>query len=203
MSHLEPRPTFGDVRDTLVNLPHGDPWGGASYCQLDLFTVRFDLIRRLEPQPTSVFECGALYGYFLVTALEAAPTIRRVGWVDNESHSPGSNLMCLENLASLDGAHELDGWVSFYTWRGDIPPSARYDLVSVDSDHSYDGCLADLRAAHKLEPSWIFVDDWIAGAHGDDIRAATTAFLLEADDAYTVTEHTTVNGLAVLTRRTS
>lgn len=207
---------YGDIRDRLVRLPHGDPYGGMSYVRDDLFTVRHELIRKLDPQPTSVFEFGALVGYFLVTALDAAPSIVDVGWVDNESHSPGSNEMCSENVRSVRPDLEDVFW-----WRDrDFIPSRdpdsgepQYDLVAVDSDHSYDGALADLRAAHRLNPHTIMVDDWTAGSHGDDIHAAVETFLNEeADDweggdgvgaawGYDLAEYVTVNGLAVLTRK--
>lgn len=205
--------TYNDIRDRLVRLPHGDPYGGMSYVREDLFTVRHDLIRELDPAPTSVFEFGALVGYFLVTALDAAPSIERVGWVDNESHSPGSNAMCTANIACFAG------WWTTLDWRpvpGNVGPIAasrdderlagrQFDLVAVDSDHSYEGALADLRAAHELNPRWIFLDDWTAGSHGDDIHAAVETFLESSGEyssyAYDVDEYVTVNGLAVLTRK--
>lgn len=215
---------YGDVRDILVRLPHGDPYGGMSYVRADLFTVRHKLIRALEPAPTSVFEFGALVGYFLVTALDAAPSIERVGWVDNESHSPGSNAMCLENLGHWFGTGRSYRYETsrdlfmegFARWRASGDPYfAGYDLVAVDSDHSYEGALADLRAAHALNPHWIFIDDWTAGSHGDDIHAAVDTFLEETSIAtpnmlgipgtrahvYSLAEYVTVNGLAVLTRK--
>jgi hypothetical protein len=204
---------YGDIRDTLVRLPHGDPYGGMSYVRDDLFTVRHKLILELDPPPTSVFEFGALVGYFLVTALDAAPSIERVGWVDNESHSPGSNAMCEANVMATMGFSFNTSEVWWGTDRDDVhemyagdtfPQVPQYDLIAVDSDHSYDGELADLRAAHKLNPRWIFIDDWTAGSHGDDIQAATTTFLRETadhDSIYDLAEYVTVNGLAVLTRK--
>lgn len=206
----EPREHFGDIRDVLVSLPHGDPYGGMSYVREDLFTVRYDLIAKLDPQPTSVFEFGALVGYFLVTALDAAPSIVAVGWVDNESHSPESNRFCDENLRAYLTARGREDTLAWYgRSRDEVPVTHRYDLVAVDSDHSYEGCLADLRAAHRLNPRTIMVDDWVAGSHGDDIQAATKTFLDEtAIDyglvpawSYQLDEYVTVNGLAVLTRK--
>lgn len=217
-AHEQDQPPFGDIRDTLVDLPHGDPYGGMSYVRSDLFTVRHALIRQLEPGPTSVFEFGALVGYFLVTALDAASSIERVGWVDDESHTPGSNAMCLRNVMSVRSwnSSRLDWWPSRdnvldgLMQRHDSPLRATYDLVSVDSDHSYEGALADLRAAHALSPRWIFIDDWTAGTHGDDIHAAVETFLADVTDwrddeddwcEYDLAEYVTVNGLAVLTRK--
>lgn len=208
---------FNDVRDTLLALPHGDPHGGTAYVRSDIFTVRHDLIRQLEPAPRSVFEFGALYGYFLVTALEAAgDSIERVYWVDDESHTPDSNRMCMENLIWWSN-HRIDldartrSLIYQYgrdrDWPERFTTPAQFDLVSVDSDHSYEGCLADLHAAHRLNPRWIFVDDWTSETHAADIQRATGDFIASTRSAedrfgvYTFAEHDTANGLAVLTRK--
>lgn len=194
---------FNDIRDTLIALPHGDPHGSTAYVRSDLFTVRHELIRELRPAPTSVFEFGALYGYFLVTALDAAPSIVAVGWVDNEQHTSESNQLCDANLREYltdRGREDTLAWHG--RLRDEVPITHRYDLVSVDSDHSYTGCLADLHAAHRLNPRWIFVDDWDAETHRDDIRAAVAQFrLIDISDEYDLAKHDTVNGLAVLTRK--
>lgn len=218
--------TYNDIRDTLVRLPHGDPYGGMSYVRDDLFTVRHKLIGGLVPAPRSVFEFGSLVGYFLVTAIDALDGrtggIDRIGWVDNESHSPGSNAMCEANVMAAMGLTFNTTEVWWGTDRDQVqrmyasdtfPKVPQYDLVAVDSDHSYDGALADLHAAHLLNPRTIMVDDWTAGSHGDDIHAAVAQFLHDtrfdtpdSDDAiwehaYNVDEYVTVNGLAVLTRK--
>lgn len=191
-------PRFNDIRDTLVGLPHGDPWGGTSYVQHDLFTVRHELIRALSPAPVSVFEFGALYGYFLVTALDAAPSIKRVGWVDDESHTAGSNEMCHANIRSVSSVPcEIHHWRDqAIEWK-----TGNWDLVAVDSDHTYDGCLADLQAAHDLDPHTIMVDDWIAATHTLDIQQAVLEFLDDTGDTYRLDTYVTTNGLAVLTRK--
>lgn len=182
---------YGDIRDLLVSLPHGSPNAATRYVRLDLFTVRHELIRRLVPAPRSVFEFGALYGYFLVTALDAAPSIRRVGWVDDESHTPGSNAMALCNVV----AESVMCWSS----RSHIPPGLQYDLVQVDAAHSFEECLADLEAAALLEPRWIMVDDWTA--HPDVVRATILWLHRQPEGLWELSEHETVNGLGLLTRR--
>lgn len=188
-----------DIRDVLKQLPY-PPDDATRYALTDLFTVRHKIIRGLDPQPRSVFEFGALKGFFLVTALDAAPSIEIVGWVDNEQHTPGSNLMVEVNLDSITDRCAIEWWRD----RGDVPAGLQFDLVQVDSDHSYAGCLADLEAAAKLEPSWIMVDDWISETHIADIQAATLDWVDEQQHIHRVrwelTEHQTVNGLALLTR---
>ena len=62
------------------------------------------------------------------------------------------------------------------------------DLVHVDADHSYEGCLHDLRLAAQVA-RWVLVDDlnWLA-----PVRAAVTAFLDET--GYKAIELPTVRG---------
>jgi hypothetical protein len=157
-----------------------------------------------------VFEFGALFGYFLVTALDACPSDRvRVGWVDNETAHPGSNILCEENVESVRSGIALG-----YGNSRDLLPVRVCDVVSVDGDHSYEGCFADLLAADRLEPRLILVDDWDADTHRVEIRAATHRFLDRTQTmltdldgnrrphAYELTDEiATQNGLAVLRRK--
>jgi hypothetical protein len=192
--------TFRDIRDRLVDLPFHH--GGNGYMTRDLFTVRHEIIETLEPKPASVFEFGALTGYFLVTAVLAAPSIERVAWVDAELHTPGSNAMTWANLR----AASFDGQLDFWTDRTQVPADLRFDLVQVDSDHSYDGCLADLRAAMLLEPSWLMVDDWTNESHQVEIKQACKDWLAEQEAAGVMWEgsqYETQNGLAMFTRATT
>jgi hypothetical protein len=125
-----------------------------------------------------VFEFGALLGFFLVTALDAAPTIERVGWVDDESHTLGSNDLCRENIRSLVIAGPPQRGYSAEWWTSgdelDTLQHQQWDLVQVDSDHSFEGCLFDLNVALAMQPRWIMVDDWIAEGHRQAIRAASS-----------------------------
>lgn len=195
---------MSDIRDVLQALPY-PPDDATRYALTDLFTVRHRIIRGLDPAPRSVFEFGALKGFFLVTALDAASGIERVGWVYSEVHTPHSNAMCWANIreAALDGGRVPPSYAWVYTDRAQIesdPGHGTFDLVQVDSDHSYDGCLADLCAAEQLEPRWIMVDDWTADELQIEIRAATLDWLAEqvrVDVRWELTEHATVNGLAL------
>lgn len=196
---------YGDIRDTLLRLPNHH--GGNGYMVTDLFTVRWEIIRRLDPQPTSAFEFGALCGYFLVTALDAAPSIDRVGWVDTEVHTRDSNEMCVENIEAYLREHRRNAWAGYATDHVDasllFSQMGPFDLVAVDSDHSYQGCLNDLRAASLLRPTTIMIDDWTAGFHEPEIKKAADEWRAEevkAGRRWRCDEYPTVNGLAVFTR---
>jgi predicted O-methyltransferase YrrM len=181
-------PPFGDVRDVITSAPH---WGDHGYATSDIFTVRFPLIEELAPR--AVFEFGSLLGYFLLTAAAAAPSIERLGWIDNETDVAGSNELCAENLADYTSktGHALDVFYETQTRR--CLEFGFADLVQVDGAHSYPDCLTDLIWALELKPSVIFVDDYSAIS---DVKRATDEFARwqRLDVEY----HPTVNGLAVL-----
>lgn len=185
---------YGDVRDVLLELPNT----GHGYMTMDLFPVRHKIISELVPRPTSVFEFGALYGYFLVTACDAAPEIDRIGWIDPEEHTTGSNELCQQNIYAYYRQHRLAIDPSV-VWCGETTQRCREfgtaDLVQVDGAHTYTDCFTDLMWALELAPRVIFVDDYKAIA---EVQLATDHFakLWELDVEY----HETVNGLAVLRR---
>ena len=181
---------FGDVRDVITAAPN---WGGHGYATSDIFTVRHQLIRELDPQPESVFEFGALFGYFLLAAVNAAPSIKRVGWVDVELDVPESNRFCAENLADYCEKHDRELAVFYETQTRRCLEFGGADLVQVDGAHSYPDCLTDLVWALELAPRTVFVDDY---AVIDGVRRATDEFA--AWHGVQVEYHETVNGLAVL-----
>lgn len=181
---------FDDVRDVIVSAPH---WYGPGhgYATSDIFTVRHPLIRDLAPR--SVFEFGALLGYFLLTAVDAAPSINRVGWIDTEGDMPNSNTLCAENLADYAARHNRDLTVFYETQTRQCLTFDHADLVQVDGAHSYPDCLTDLIWAMELTPKAIFVDDYDAI---EGVARATDEFA--AWQGVQVEHHVTVNGLAVL-----
>lgn len=183
---------YGDIRDTLAALPHFDP-ALHGYAVMDLFTTRWQLIRDLDPQPLSVFEFGALVGYFLVTAADAAPTIHDVGWIDNEAHTAGSNKLCREDMEHYARGHGRDFWLWHDTAQTRSADFGHADIVAVDAGHSYTDCFTDLEWARALTPRVIFVDDYKAI---EPVRDATDAFARA--NGLEVEYHDTVNGLAVL-----
>lgn len=181
---------FNDVRDTLVQIPYH----GHGYMTLDLFPIRHKIISEMDPPPMAVFEFGTLLGYFLVTACDAAPSIKRVGWIDPEVDMPGSNEKCKENIEWL---FKQRGEVPQWVWYDEITRKCRdfdfADLVQVDGAHTYTDCITDCFWALELKPRMIMVDDTFAIT---EVKRATEDFArgLGIKPEY----HETVNGLAVL-----
>jgi len=179
---------FGDIRDTLEDLP----WVSHGYAFSDIFTVRHQIIRELDPQPATLFEFGALNGYFLVTAVDAAPSIRKIGWIDIEDE-PFSNSRCYANLSRYfhDRKREHELW--FGTRTNECRQFGPADLVQVDGAHSYTDTITDLYWALEMKPRTVFVDDYAAI---EGVKQATDDFAQAQE--LEVEYHETVNGLAVL-----
>lgn len=211
-----PAAPFGDIRDLIEALP--EHAGGTGYRTSDIFTEKHRWLRENVPDARSVFEFGALCGYFLVTALDACPKIDTVGWCDNELHTPGSNEMVWRNLAETlrardahdDPTVDVEEWAdarvriandrhdiecSWWTSPRDleITEAMRFDVVQVDGEHTYRAALIDLTLAFAMRPRAILVDDSHAIA---EVKAAIEDFRgylgLEAE------WFETVNGFAVI-----
>lgn len=160
--------------------PDGGDWDVMGLDERDLDTGEHRLIR--------VFEFGALLGYGIGAVAHRLGAHRVVaGWVDDESHTPGSNDTCAENLRSIG----LDCW--WETNRREALGFERADVVLVDGDHSYAGTMDDLAYAYRLRPRLIFVDDHIPEHAGvvDAVRSIREAKVRVP----------TVNGLVVVAMR--
>lgn len=194
------QPPFGDIRDLLLDLPHHH--GGNGYVRADLFPVRYEIARLMRP--SSIFEFGALTGYALVTMLrgsiDGGGRVDWVGWVDNESHTAGSNAKTVGNLTVADDQpHRANLW-----WGRDAADSleaGHYELVAVDADHSYDETIRDTLWALQLSPQVLLFDDTHAhdgaGRAADDIARwlRVPSFYLPTVNGLTVVEIDTVHDL--------
>jgi hypothetical protein len=178
-----------DLVAHLAKLPHRI--SGDSYSQLYLFAPKAEICRIVKPR--TVFEFGAYHGLFLVSALYGHPGIEELGWIDNELYLEGSNEMAAANVRSVNPDVKL--W-----WRHDdhcsAPGFGQADLVHVDSDHSFHGCLRDLAFALLMDPKVILVDDHIP-AHAP-VERAVAAFCEWQELDYFVVD--TANGCAVIDR---
>lgn len=179
---------YGDVRDVLVGLPAFGDDGFATLDQggLPLYPVRQRIAELVRPD--RVFEFGAYRGYALVAFACGWPHVRAFGWIDNEQHTPGSNLLCRRNLRSVASTAQV--W--FRTLSHRAGEFGHADLVHVDGEHTYGGCMLDLVYAFRLDPRVVLVDDYTAIA---TVKQATDDYARALDlEGFYVS---TVNGLAV------
>jgi predicted O-methyltransferase YrrM len=125
---------------------------------------KHDITHALNPK--SILEIGVRYGYSAHAFLSACPMADYTG-VDSDD--PRHNAMGEPTLAwaktmlvaTLPEAVGYINMVPMNTRDKPLPSrSGRYDLVHVDADHSYSGCLDDLRKAWTQCGRAIVVDDY-------------------------------------------
>lgn len=197
---VSPHGPYDDVRDVLYA---AEGHGGDSHKEAPLlYPVRERLFREWRPQ--SILEYGTLAGFVLLTALHASPVLKVCAWVDAELHTPGSNRIALRNVRwyAREAGRKLQTWHGYGRDDLDACPWRRFDVVSIDADHSEDECFADLCHAERFfMPGRYVVDDWAASSHGDDIHRAVARFREACDPGvFRLDEYETENGLAVMTR---
>jgi hypothetical protein len=160
--------------DITPFLQPDDPW---------LATEAPDLVRRIYRekyqiaallQPRTLLEIGVRAGYSAAAFLSAVPDCTYLGLdADKAVHGgwPGAPEKARATLkCHFNGRADV---VFVDTQQVVSLPPISVDLVHVDGDHSYGGCLHDLQLAAGAA-RWILVDDleWLP-----PVRAAVTAFL--------------------------
>jgi hypothetical protein len=132
------------------------------------YQVKHDIAARLRPR--RIAEIGVRAGYAAFAFLSALPRAQYVG-LDADLPAHGGIPGFFGHARTV-----LDGFdatlVHADTRRFDALPG-RFDLVHVDGDHSYDGCLHDLALAARAAPH-VLVDDYDSLP---EVRQACHAFL--------------------------
>jgi glycosyltransferase involved in cell wall biosynthesis len=175
--------------DIAPFLQPDDPWLVTEEPALvrRLYAEKYDVAAMLRPQ--SIVEIGVRAGYSAAAFLSAVPGCTYLGLdLDQAMYGgwPGAldraRIMLRELFGDRAEVSARD------TRQMDVLPCGPVDLVHVDGDHSYEGCLHDLRLAAKVA-RWILVDDleWLV-----PVRAAVTAFL--AETRYRAIELSSVRG---------
>jgi cephalosporin hydroxylase len=144
--------------------------------------------------PKRILEIGVRYGYSAHAFLSACPDAKYQGI---DSDDPRHNAMGEPTLAwaetmlrqsLLNGSDygygivmtKMDTQKCPFQHRGDP-----FDLVHIDADHSYSGCLSDLRRTWSMCARAVVVDDYGSIASVQDAVAAflkeTPATLLKTD----------------------
>lgn len=132
------------------------------------------LARTLTP-PRSILEIGVRAGYSAAVWLSVWPQVQYHG-IDSDSHESGGWPGSHQRARAMLEKHFPGRWkITIHdTQRYDAFPQGPCDLVYVDADHTYDGCLADLYRAAKITQR-IWVDD--LKHHANTVGRAVQDFL--------------------------
>lgn len=136
------------------------------------YAAKWELVRRYRPR--SICEIGVRAGYFARTMLAAAGAGATYYGIDNDSSSHGG----------AQGAHTYaEEMLQGYQYEIQICDShslerlpADYDLIHVDGDHSYEGCMADLELVLPHARGVVLVDDFV---NIQGVRDACRDFMLQ------------------------
>jgi len=154
---------------------------------VDMYKIKAAISRILEPK--KIFEIGIRYGYSAAALL----------WCNSEASYTGLDWFQRGNNFSLTSTEQyqllslmLKSWypqAEISVNMGDSFVESvqnnwcerlgdQIDLVNVDGDHSFDGCLNDLLFAGKLvkDGGYLLVDDYTNPKYSDDIKKAISEF---------------------------
>lgn len=118
----------------------------------------------------NILEIGVRYGYSLISLVKGAQDsksfIGAIG-IDNQSYESGSESIAFGNIKSVTDKFKLlnadsQAITDLKTLVGD----RRFDLIHVDGDHSYKGCLHDLTITKEIlaDNGVIVIDDIFLGS---------------------------------------
>lgn len=159
--------SFPQIKDFLIK---GDP-GLTAYNNLgieDYYNYYYSYGRYFSPK--NILEIGVRYGYSLISLVKGAQESNSFSsaiGIDNQSYESGSERIAFDNIKSVTDKFKLINADSqkignLKTLVGDT----RFDLIHVDGDHSYKGCLHDLNITKDIlaENGIIVIDDIFLGS---------------------------------------
>jgi predicted O-methyltransferase YrrM len=173
--------TFPDYQtwcDTVLNPADVYPWDFRTKPWHEHYRFKYDLVRHFKPQ--TILEIGVRFGYSAHAFMMAAPSATYTG-IDADKAEYGArprgwNQPCTpwayQMLISTTGREpaiiraEMEGMPLVYE---------RIDFMHVDGDHSYVGCMRDLRYCHAMH-GVILVDDYRTD---EPVRQAVNDFVIE------------------------
>lgn len=157
------------------------------------YETKWRIAQRLGPG--SILEIGVRAGYSAYIFLRAVKSDAIYLGIDSGLCDAESGNAYLEHARGLLGGRKARLWITqaqmLQAWPNPPAGFPLWDLIHVDADHSYDGCLHDLRLSAAIG-RWILVDDYDTGS---EIRAACHTLLAEQPDRWT-TEYFPDGGLA-------
>jgi hypothetical protein len=156
-----------------------DPWlceespGDVRWC----YDWKFRLAQVLQPR--RILELGVRFGYSAAAFLAASPAAEYYG-VDADNGANGGTVGAYREARAMLAREFADRTITVHKLdtQKRIPRGKGYDLVHVDADHSYEGCLNDLRLAARLGRRWVLVDD-IHHSPCPNVALAVKDFLTE------------------------
>ena len=108
-------------------------------------------------RPRSICEIGVRAGYSASAMLTAAPDTRFVGIDLGTKHYGPAGPIRNHAIWLLSKFSDVTlMWQDSHKMQTITPP---VDLVHIDGDHSYNGCLMDLKLAKRSGAKWAVVDD--------------------------------------------
>jgi predicted O-methyltransferase YrrM len=136
---------------------HPDQWRGS-------YEMKYITAKLIKPQ--SILEFGVRCGYSAMAFFQACPTADYLGIDTNGAVDGGfegsldfarealrSYRVRFQEMSTRDFGSEIVGT------KFSIDQYPQYDLIHVDAEHTFDGCLYDLYLASMLQPKAILCDD--------------------------------------------
>lgn len=151
----------------------GDPFKPSDPIR-QYYAVKWRIAQRISP--SRILEIGVRAGYSAFTFLMASPRGTRYLGIDSGLCDAEGRSEFLAHAKTILAEHDAR------LWRVDAgslrsfpvgPGGDSWELVHIDGDHSYEGCLHDLRCAGKVGRR-LLVDDYDVG---EGIRQACRDFL--------------------------
>lgn len=171
-------PEYTEWTETVLNPADVYPWNFFTKPWHEHYRFKYELVKAFRPK--TIFEIGVRFGYSAHAFMLAAPEASYVGIdADREEYgarprgwlqpcTPWAYAMLVRTTGREPAIMrtEMDGLPEMYD---------RIDFMHVDGDHSYAGCLRDLRYCHRMQ-GVILVDDYRTD---EAVRQAVHDFVVE------------------------
>lgn len=120
------------------------------------YQAKRDVVERIRPM--FIAEIGVRAGYSAFAMLDAAPEGCHYMGIDLDQGTHGGDPGCVDHARTLLAPFDAEIRVQDSQTLDRLPKGV--DLLHIDGDHSFDGCLSDLQLAEDSEVRWVLVDDY-------------------------------------------
>lgn len=133
-------------------------WSRNKDARIKLSAVRHWIADNIQPKV--IIEIGVRCGYSALDFLSACPEATYYGFDNNAgAHGGTDDLSYHEWAVGLLEGYNATIHPDVDTQKIDELP-VKGDFVHVDGDHSYEGCMHDIKLARKAGAEWILVHDY-------------------------------------------